>query len=247
MKNLSFVKEAGSVIFPEFQGERVYMLPFTKKKGLPSHLNRWSKTVSMLLDGVDVAIDQDIYLMIDQKEVKAGQMHRRGGVHIDGYWIPGLEAHTGSPYGSHLNKPPPSSGGHRIPEGHRMPGGHATSAPLKKKMGSHSNHLVSASGQPYEKYDSQAMEFYAEWPAEALVLASNVEACRAWKGLYEGDAANGGDCDHIDRSKMEEIILKPYTSYQGNVTMLHESLPMPFDCQRTLVRLNIPGWSPSTH
>lgn len=221
MKNLSFVKEAGLVEFPEFQGERVYMLPFTRKSGLPSHLNRWSKTVSMLLEGVDVSTDQDIYLMIDQKEVRAGQMHRRGGVHIDGYWNPSLSAHTGCHCtGRH--------GGHRISAHTGIHGTHMT---VQREM-----NIKDSAGN---------MVVYDEWPSEALILASNVEACRAWNGLYDGVVGEGGDCSHVNLSEMEEIILKPHTSYHGNVTMLHESLPMPFDCQRTLVRLNVPGWTPS--
>jgi hypothetical protein len=43
---------------------------------------------------------------------------------------------------------------------------------------------------------------------------------------------------------MDEIILDSGRVYAGNVTMLHESIPVPFDCLRTLVRLNVPGWTP---
>lgn len=32
--------------------------------------------------------------------------------------------------------------------------------------------------------------------------------------------------------------------YAGNVSMLHESLPVAETCERTVVRLNVPGWTP---
>lgn len=36
----------------------------------------------------------------------------------------------------------------------------------------------------------------------------------------------------------------PVKAYAGNVSMLHESMPLPTDTLRTLVRINVPGWSP---
>jgi hypothetical protein len=37
------------------------------------------------------------------------------------------------------------------------------------------------------------------------------------------------------------VVLESGLAYAGNVTMLHESRPLPVACQRTLVRLNVPG------
>jgi hypothetical protein len=39
---------------------------------------------------------------------------------------------------------------------------------------------------------------------------------------------------------MRRIILKANTAYAGNVTMIHESIPIPLNCERTLVRINVP-------
>lgn len=108
---ISTIHQRGAVPFPEFTGERVYMLPFTKADGLPYDLARWQPTVDAMLDGVDVA--GPIYLMIDQGMVRAGLTHRRPGVHIDGYWQPEVQAH-----GSHQ---PPQPG-----RGHIFAGSHGT-------------------------------------------------------------------------------------------------------------------------
>ena len=82
------------------------------------------------------------------------------------------------------------------------------------------------------------------WPAEGLILASTVAACRALAGEWGGVPKDGGDCSHIDTSGMDEIVMHAGSVYAGNVTMLHESIPLPVDCMRTVVRLNVPGWEP---
>ena len=82
------------------------------------------------------------------------------------------------------------------------------------------------------------------WPSEGLILASTVTACRAFEGEWTGTAGAGGDCSHVDTSGMKEIVLGANRVYAGNVTMLHESLPVGSDCVRTVVRLNVPGWEP---
>lgn len=201
----SIIQKRSQVTFPQHTGERVYMREFFKRNGLPVDLERWQPTVDAMLDGVDT--DGPIYLMIDQGFVRARNLHRRPGIHIDGYWVPSIQSHRG--------------GGHR--------GGH-----------------ISASGE----WDNDGPKWITDssatyWPPEALILASDVRACRAFAGEWDGVPNEGGDCTHIDTSGMQEIILDAGFTYAGNVTMLHESLPVPVDCLRTLVRLNVPGWSPN--
>lgn len=78
---------------------------------------------------------------------------------------------------------------------------------------------------------------------EALILASDISASRAVIGEFSGVVGDGGDCSHIDTSNLSEIILGAHKVYAGNVTILHESLPVSQSCNRTLVRLSVPGWS----
>ncbi|MBN3848689.1 hypothetical protein G3N58_17930 [Paraburkholderia sp. Ac-20342] len=192
----SIVEQRGAVSFAEFTGERVYMREFHKQSGLPGDLSRWQSTVDQMLDGVDT--DGPIFLMVDQSFVKAGTPQRRPGIHIDGYWIPSLQAHRG-------------------------PGGHIT------KLGDWGN-----------RWDQGI-----RYRDEALILASSVSACRALSGEWFGLPGEGGDCAHIDVGGLSEVRMKSGIAYAGNVAMLHESLPVERDCFRTLVRLNVPGWSPS--
>jgi hypothetical protein len=60
------------------------MREFNRKDGLPPDLARWQPTVDAMLDGIEAP--RRIFLMVDQAEVSASSMHRRGGVHVDGYW-----------------------------------------------------------------------------------------------------------------------------------------------------------------
>lgn len=199
MKHFSYVEQRNSVQFPEFTGERVYMKEFYKDKGLPFELSRWQPTVDAMLDGVGT--DGPIYLTIDQGVVKAGSSHRRGGLHVDGYWNPWISAHGGGHCGGRHS-------------GSWKTGGWVNCA-FKEK--------------------------------EALILASSLTSARAYYGMWEGSCAEGGDCSHINADGMKEIIMQGGQIYAGNVTMLHESLPVKEDCIRTLVRLNVPGWSPESN
>lgn len=71
------------VVFPEFSGLRIMMMPFefhNPEGSLPE--SPWKKTVCHLtsqsgLGGVG-------YLTIDEAEVRAGEYHRRPGLHVDG-------------------------------------------------------------------------------------------------------------------------------------------------------------------
>ena len=110
---LSNVEQRGHVPFPRFTGERVYMLPFLKRNGLPDHLERWQPTVDAMLNGVDT--EDTIYLMIDQSVCVPGRPTRRGGVHIDGVWEYG--AH-GTPGHRGPTEPRWKTPGHRLVMGH---------------------------------------------------------------------------------------------------------------------------------
>lgn len=76
---------------------------------------------------------------------------------------------------------------------------------------------------------------------EALVLASDVEAACAYVGKWEGAPGEGGDCKHVDLSGLRRVPMRAGMAYAGNVSMLHESTPLPRAARRTLVRLSVPG------
>lgn len=78
---------------------------------------------------------------------------------------------------------------------------------------------------------------------EAIILASNYEGCQAYVGNFYGQIGEGGDCSNIDLSGLETVVMKPGIAYAGNVTMIHETIPAARTCRRTVVRLNVPGWT----
>lgn len=79
---------------------------------------------------------------------------------------------------------------------------------------------------------------------EAILLASDVVGCRGWTGSYKGVLGEGGDCSAIDLSGLEVLELQSHKTYMGNVGFIHESIPLGYNTQRTLVRLNIKDWEP---
>ncbi len=79
---------------------------------------------------------------------------------------------------------------------------------------------------------------------DLLVLASSDLGCRAVVGEVEGSPGDGGDCSHLDVSGCRSVLMSPGVVWCGDaLTMLHESLPVERDCERTVVRLNV--WRPS--
>jgi len=221
----SLIQQRGEVTFPEFQGDRLYMVPFYKASGLPDAIKRWQPTVDAMLDGVDTA--GPIYLMVDESPVIAGNAQRRPGVHIDGYWVPEISAHGGG--GGHR---PNSGGGLHAPIGrHRAMPPLAPYDKTPKKGPKKGKRLDSA----------WAHADFSEH--EAILLASTVTAACGYVGQFEGPINEGGDCSHVDLKKLQQIEFTAGSVFAGNVTSLHESLPVTRDCVRQLVRLNVPGWT----
>lgn len=196
----STITKLGAVPFPAFTAERVYMRPFFKRNGLPPNLARWQPTVDAMLAGIET--DGPIYLMVDQKNIVAGNSHRRPGIHVDMYWHPAISAHRGEPPG-HRPSPAP--------------------APTPERHSPRPTHMRSTG-------------------AESIILASDVLGCRGFIGDYEGEIGYGGDCSHLDLSGLQAVNLTPGYAWGGHAMhMLHESLHLARNCQRTVVRLNVPG------
>lgn len=80
---------------------------------------------------------------------------------------------------------------------------------------------------------------------EAILLASDVMASIGYQGMWEGPIGERGDCSHVNTEGLKQVDLEAHRCFAGNVTFLHASTPVPHDTPRTLVRLNVPGWTPA--
>jgi hypothetical protein len=236
MKYKSIIETRGKVPFPEFTGERAYMVPFTKKT-LPAHLARWQDTVDAMLDGIDMPGIG--YIMIDQSIALSGNAQRRPGLHIDGYWNPGLSAHGGDSTPSHSSIP--SNYGHGP---NPNSDGHGA---IRRRGGHNSIRIPTGHSSVYRRHSSGA----GDWATadfnepEGIILASSVSAARGFVGSYDGPIGEGGDCSSVDIRSLKVLDMEDGVTYAGNVNCLHESLPLMNGGARTLVRINAPGWSPT--
>lgn len=192
--------------------EKHYMVPFHADRGLPSELFHWQPFVDVMLSGIHT--EDVIYLMVDQDFVKAGTPHRRPGVHIDGYWHPATAWDPFPP--SHT----PATGMHRPRHGYNPPPGHGPA------------HRISSDG------DWNNPDFSKD---EAIILMTNIQAARGYAGEWDGFIGYGGDCSKVDVTLLDPVDFEANRAYIGNVSMLHQSLPVPVDCERTVIRLNCPG------
>lgn len=256
----SVMQKVGPVEFPAFTAERIYMREFRLETGLPEDLKRWQQTVDQMLVGVDT--DGPIYLMVDQKFVTAAETHRRPGLHVDGYWNPtgiwddqkpwnAISAHGGVPRGDTHGSRGSHSGVGRRRDGH----GYISEEEYQRRLIEEHNRQKERGdlGKPHKtkrenydtrtptkKADSENWVFDINDRPEAIILASDISASRALLGEWQGLVKPGGDVSHLDLSHMQPVILEAHTAYAGNVTFVHESLPLLQDCNRTLVRLNVP-------
>lgn len=76
---------------------------------------------------------------------------------------------------------------------------------------------------------------------ESIILASDIVGCKAYTGQWEGDIGEGGDVSHLDLKSLSNFLMDSGIAYKGNITFIHESIPLPVESQRTLVRLNLKG------
>jgi len=171
----SAIRQAGLVEFPPFMGERIYMREFTKRDGLPSDLLRWQFTIDAML--AEIETDGPIYLMVDQGFVNAGNVHRRGGPHVDGAWHPGISAH-GNPRPHHNPMPEPRPyprhslklGGH----GHRFDGSSELIVFASDVLGCQA-YVGSYDGTPAEDGDCSRLDL-------SRMTVINMEPGRVWTG-----------------------------------------------------------------
>lgn len=75
---------------------------------------------------------------------------------------------------------------------------------------------------------------------ETLLLASDVAGCIGYTGTYLNRIGAGGDCSKVSLKGMRKVTMRAGRVYAGNVTMIHESIPIKASCERTLVRINVP-------
>lgn len=80
-----------------------------------------------------------------------------------------------------------------------------------------------------------------EYKPETIVLYSNISACIGYLGDFSGEILDDGDCSLISTEGMSPVRLEEHQIYAGNETFLHESIPVEYDCNRCMIRINVPG------
>ncbi len=78
---------------------------------------------------------------------------------------------------------------------------------------------------------------------ETILLASSVQGAVGYRGDYQGEIGEGGDCSSIDLTDLEVIPFPSHLCCALSVNGLHESVPLESASFRQLVRINVPDWS----
>lgn len=206
----------GGIILPDFGARKLLYMhkTFMSDLILPKAYMEYQNPIGEMLSKIKNRNDV-CYITIDEKIV-CNETHRREGIHVDFNWYENLLAHgeinTGGHsgnQGTHNITPPPSTGSHNG-------GGRGTHNSLS---GMHGH-------RRYEKMEG------------GMLLISNHEGCKVYKGEFDGEIGDGGDCTAIDVSKMENEIMKPNNIYFINALGIHEPLIIKGVTERILVRIN---------
>jgi hypothetical protein len=72
-------------------------------------------------------------------------------------------------------------------------------------------------------------------PRMAIIVAASVAGCRAWKGTFEGDPQNDGDCSHFVAG--EGVVLPPNVGYLLSPDCIHESMVFEEATERQFLRI----------
>lgn len=84
---LSKSKAVKELSLPEWKGDRLYMHEFEiSNPVLPIGYERWESVIKDIIDHSPKK-EGRAYLTIDEKVVKKGETHRRGGAHTDGNYL----------------------------------------------------------------------------------------------------------------------------------------------------------------
>lgn len=74
----------------------------------------------------------------------------------------------------------------------------------------------------------------------AVIVASTVSGCRAWRGLFEGMPASDGDLSHIADQLGQGEILPASTGFLLSPDCVHESMRFAVPTQRSFLRIALP-------
>lgn len=74
-----------------------------------------------------------------------------------------------------------------------------------------------------------------------MLIVSSYVSCKGWNGSFIGNPDQGGNCESIDLSNLESFLLEKNTLYWGNITFIHESLPVEKSIKRQLIRITLPS------
>ena len=186
------------ISLPEYKGDQVYMHEFDMANpSLPVGCERWNTVLKEIISNSPKQTGK-AYITIDEKIVRSGESHRRGGPHTDGNYLFGW---GGSGDGG---------GGWLTGEDGRF-----------LTIEQHEEQYCSEKG--------------------GMLIVSSYKACKGWNGEFEGQPNQGGDCTHLDLSKMECYEMESNTLSWVNSTFIHESLPVQEDVKRQLIRITLPA------
>lgn len=76
---------------------------------------------------------------------------------------------------------------------------------------------------------------------ESIIFTSDISGCKGFIGEWDGILGKGGDCSDICLDSLSQVIMEANNAYMGNISFIHESIPLTVQTQRTLVRLNLKG------
>lgn len=206
----SIAKPVSHVQFPEFTGQQTYMNVATGHTVEQIAPPQYTETIRQMLKDAGIPMDTQFYITIDEREVVAGEAHRRGGAHIDGNYLPMFQSGQ------------PAWGGWGSTSKMAWGGGWLNGVPGRMLSPEHQRAC----------YESElgGTIIATNYPA-CKVWAGEFEGTPGLGGSCEHFR------DELE--DMDQFTMEPNTAYLINSTCIHQSMPVKETVRRQLVRLTL--------
>jgi len=83
---ISRIKKIKETELPSYRGDQLYMYPIDLTKNIDLPLKRWQPFIENMVKYIEGKVSE-VFLTIDERLIKQGKTHRRGGPHVDGNFL----------------------------------------------------------------------------------------------------------------------------------------------------------------
>lgn len=234
-----------TVDFPAFSGLRIMMMPVVIGDKLPESIVQYDALLAAMTVTSGEHVGKVGYLTIDERDVPAGDSHRRGGLHVD------------SVYRTPANSPDVVELAEKLAQltvrntdltrslAKLMaePNQREEIDALRAELAATKRSLAAAEKSRTVYTENRGFAGYGS-REHGMLLVASAPGCNLYQGEFDGDTDDEGGCEHLRSQCGTPEPMAPSVVHWIGGMGVHESLPQPVAQRRQLVRLSLPSEAP---